>query len=411
MKKSLSILGLLAIALIAYLVGLDHGSNPNSEGVALAHAANAAPVAAVAPSRASSRHSVVVDIAQKVSPAIVTIGTTMMVRGRTQLNVFDSDFFNFFVPGPSKEGYFPYMGSGFLVDEEDVLGTKPASNNPTRTFVLTNYHVIQQAEKIFVTLTDGREFPAKLLDADAVVDVALLELAVEGDKNIPTVKLGDSDAIMVGEGVVALGNPFGPIIEDPQPTVTVGVVSAVNRSFQPEVDPNSGNPRVYQNMIQTDASINPGNSGGPLVNMDGEVIGINTFIIAPGTSSSAGVNFSTPINRAIRVGQEILQYGKVRSLYVDMNVYPVSAKLAQRYDLKETQGLLIVSMDKTGPGARAGLQAGDIVLKVNGKDILNADQFYAAFYSRTVGETIKFSISRDGARSELEYKIEEAPTP
>ncbi len=359
----------------------------------------------------SRRDSVVVEVAKKLSPAIVTINTTMLVRDRPRINFFGSDIQ--LGQGRVKEGLFPYMGSGFLISGRSLLGDSESakSSKADKIYVITNYHVVQNSERIFVTLTDGREFEARMLDADAVVDVALLELKAEKVGNIETAMLGDSDEIMVGETVVALGNPFGPIIEDPSPSVSVGVISAVNRSFQPEVDPQSGNARVYQNMIQTDAAINPGNSGGPLVNMDGEVIGINTFIISPGGSqghaSSAGVNFSTPINRALRVAQEILKYGKVRSLYVDFNVWAVNRQLVARYDLKEDHGMLVYNMARKGPAQAAGLELGDVILRINGREVRTEDEFYATIYSRTVGERLKFQISRDGKIAELEYEIQE----
>ncbi len=367
------------------------------------------------PKPGSARSGVVVDVARKVSPSIVTVGTTMLVRGRSPLDVFGSGVFRSFNLGPVEEGYFPYVGSGFIVDQKSLLapGQKAKDGGADTLYVLTNYHVVENAGRIFVTLTDGREFEAKLLDADAVVDVALLQLATKGEKTpIPTIKLGDSDDIMVGESVIALGNPFGPIIEDPHPTVTAGVVSAVNRSFQPEINPQSRSARIYHNMIQTDAAVNPGNSGGPLVNMDGEVIGINTFILSPGGdqgAGSAGVNFSIPINRAVKVAREIIQYGKVRSLYLDFDVGQVTKSLAARYRLKENRGVIVLDITAKGPAEKAGLRRGDIILQVAGRNTDTPDDLLANFYSRTVGEKLTMTVSRDGKRREVEYEIQEGP--
>lgn len=363
------------------------------------------------PARRSARHSVVVDIARDNSPAVVTVGTTRIVARRAP--VYGS--FGFFSQRYLEEGDFPYVGSGFIADMHSLLeeGEAPQDGDLSRNryYVLTNYHVVDEAEKIYITMTDGREFPARLLDADQVVDVALLEIVAEAGAEFETVRLGDSDEIMIGESVVALGNPFGPLIEDPHPTVTVGVISALNRSFQPDVDPRTGAPRVYHDMIQTDAAVNPGNSGGPLLNFDGEVIGVNTFIISPAASSgvggSAGVNFSIPINRARKVAREIIRFGRVRSLYLDFDVVSISPQLVRRYDLPESRGLLVWNIAREGPAAAAGLELGDVIVKVEGREIGSREDLLAVFYSRTVGESLRFTVSRGGGPAEIRYRIEE----
>lgn len=373
-----------------------------------------------APPAGSARHSAVVDIAERLSPAIVTIGQT-----RTQTvspfealgglpRIFGDDLGRNFFFGSSKRTYFlPYVGSGFIVDEKSLIGEGPKSKAPASSrFVLTNYHVIQGAEDIVVTLTDGREYPARLLDADAVVDVALLRIDLKPGESVATAKLGNSDDIMVGESVVALGNPFGPLIEDPHPTVTVGVVSAVNRSFQLEVDQRTGNARVYRGMIQTDASVNPGNSGGALVNFDGEVIGINTFIIAPGGGSS-GVNFAIPINRAVRVAHEIIEYGEVRTPYLDFDIRAVgqiNRDLLRRWGVNETDGLLIWRMDEKGPAMKAGLELGDVIHKVEGRTVSRPEDLIAQIISRTVGEGVTLTIARAGKTLEILYVIPSGPS-
>lgn len=367
------------------------------------------------PGPQSNRKSVVVDIAQRVSPAVVTIGVTVASRQLTPLDLLSERLFS--SPGEDSrslrfgrttEQDVPYVGSGFIVSQASVLapGQKAKVVDAKAVYVLTNYHVVQDVRRINVTLTDGRSYEAKLLDADAVVDVALLQLMNTGNDEIPTVTLGSSSDIMVGETTIALGNPFGPIIDDPHPTVTVGVVSALNRSFQPEMDERSGAPRVYRNMIQTDASVNPGNSGGPLVNLDGEVIGINTFIISPGGRGSSGVNFATPINRAVAVAREILQYGSVRSIRLDFEVYPLSRSIARRYGLKDSKGLLIYKIAPNGPAHAAGLEQADVLLKIEGKDLKEPDDLLGHVYSSTVGEKLKLTVSRDGRVFQTEYQIQ-----
>ncbi len=371
----------------------------------------------------SVRRSAVVDIAERVSPAVVTIGLTVRRPARSPRDPFGlfspllEEFWGLQGPGRARDEDVPYVGSGFIVAQSSVLGAgqRARIGNPRARYVVTNYHVVQGAREVFVTLTNGDRYAAEFLDADPVVDVALLRIDVPDGREIPTVRLGDSDDIMIGETVVALGNPFGPLIEDPHPTVTVGVVSAVDRSFQLEVDERSRSYRVYRNMIQTDASVNPGNSGGPLVNLDGEVIGINTFIISPGRGGSAGVNFAIPINRAVRVAQEILQYGEIRSIYLDFDVRELGRyrrELLLQYGIQDAQGLLVASLLETeGPAVRAGLEVGDVIVAIEGRPVTKKEDLFAQFISRTAGEKLRFTVSREGRRLEVEYEIPAGPAP
>lgn len=373
--------------------------------------------AQAAPAGNSARHSVVVDAARRVSPAVVTIGVVERRRSRIPLRVplIGQDLgFDFFFGSRTQKRNIPYVGSGFIIDRQSLPTKEQASikADSEARYVLTNYHVIQGADEITVTLPDGREFGAELLDADRVVDVALLRLQADDGDSIPTLRLGDSDEIMIGETVIALGNPFGPLIRDDHPTVTAGVVSALNRSFELERDRRSGDPqRVYRNMIQTDASVNPGNSGGPLVNVDNEVIGINTFIIAPGGGSS-GVNFAIPINRAAKVASEILQYGKVRSLYLDFEVIALSRIHPSRLKdlgVTETRGLLIYKIESIGPAMDAGLELGDVIVEIEGREVAQRDDLIAPVISRTVGENLSLTISRQAKRLDVIYSIPTAP--
>ncbi|MCH8332796.1 trypsin-like peptidase domain-containing protein [Candidatus Sumerlaeota bacterium] len=407
----------LGCIVAGFLIGIawrgDAPDSPSAVSVLIASAE-----AAAAPR--SARHSVVIDVARQISPAVVTIGLLI----RENVSPFGRLGRGLRAFGFTRERRLDYVGSGLVFDQKSLLapGQRALTGGPDTRYVLTNFHVVRGAQKVFVTLTDGREFEAKVLDADRVVDVVLLELLNLRDEEIPTVKLGDSEEIMIGESVVALGNPFGPFITDPNPTVTVGVVSAVNRSFGLERDQRSGENRVYRNMIQTDASVNPGNSGGPLVNFDGEVIGINTFIIAPGGGSS-GINFAIPINRAIKVSQEILIHGKVRQIYLDFEVRSLAgirrdlrrlrgmseqdarAWLAQ-IDIVESDGLLIMDiLQDDGPATRAGLSEGDVIVQVQGKDVEEETDLIAEFVSRTAGEKMRMTVLRGGERFETDYVI------
>ncbi|MFH0795303.1 MAG: trypsin-like peptidase domain-containing protein [bacterium] len=330
----------------------------------------------------SRRRSPVVLAAQKVSPSVVSVGA-VQTSVRPMAPSFN-DFFSPYLLYQYKER-MPYLGSGVIINSDG--------------YILTNYHVIEGGEDLFVTLTDGREFKAKLLDADRLVDIALLK--IEG-KNLPEAKLGDSDSILIGEWVMAIGNPFGNLIESATPTVTLGVVSAVNRNFNPE----PGRYRIYQDMIQTDAAINPGNSGGPLVNLDGEVVGINTFILSS-SGSSAGVGFSIPINRARAVVKEIMEHGKIRPLWVDFDTMNITPYLQKMMELPTTQGALVSSMEKTGPGIRAGMRVGDVITKADDHVVRNYQDLLNYFLSKQVGEKIKFEILREGKQVEAVYQIEE----
>lgn len=399
--------------------------DPTAEAAAPLEILKSAPPPAAEATRltlpATARQDAIVEVAQGVTPAVVTIGLRV-VENRTRsgglpvrslLQPYAEEVLRTFAQGGPRVEDVPYVGSGFVIDQSSLLGPgfNPAEGDTDARYVLTNYHVISTKDdpKIFVTLADGREFPAELLDADAVVDVALLKILADDPESIPVLKAGDSDDLMVGETVVAVGNPYGPMIEDPNPTITLGVVSALHRSFKPELDEDASRPLVYRNMIQTDASINPGNSGGPLVNLDGEVIGINTFAISPEGSGSTGVNFATPINRGVEVAREIVRYGRVRPILVDLEVWAVNRYLMGRYNLSESSGLYVWKVSPSGPAVDSGLKKGDVILKVNGRRAYRPDDLIGTIYSRTVGEHVNLTVSRAGQIFETEYEVRQAP--
>lgn len=335
---------------------------------------------------ASPRRTVVVEIARRVSPAVVSIGVEKTTYQRDPV-YRDSLFFPYYQIVPHKK-QFPYLGSGVIIDKEG--------------HVLTNYHVIEDAESITVTLTDNRTFQAKLLDADRYVDVALLKMQGVGPgDDLPVASLGDSDTAMTGETVLAIGNPFGPIIADPQPSVSVGVISALNRYFKPDPDKS-----IYTNMIQTDAAINPGNSGGPLVNLDGEVLGLNTFIFSR-AGDSAGVGFSIPVNRCRRIVDEIRKYGKIRSIGLDFDALSLTPYIVKQLGLGVAAGALVRALDLGGAAETAGLQPGDVIVEANGIRISDRDDLIAQFLTRTVGEEVLFGVVRNGEPLNIKYVIKE----
>jgi serine protease Do len=351
--------------------------------------------AARAPSVASipaSRRSAIVIAAQRVSPAVVTVSvmTTRVVRADPFSGMFRDEFFDRFFPQNSYKQKIPGLGSGVIVDASGL--------------VLTNSHVIRDADEIRVNLADGRHFDAKVLGDSHVYDLAVLKL--EGASGLPVAALGNSDSLIVGEWAIAIGNPFGFLLDDPQPTVTAGVVSATRRDIKSEAtDSNSG---VYKNMIQTDAAINPGNSGGALVNGDGEVIGINTFIFTQG-GGSIGLGFAIPINMAKRLLGEIRRFGRVRDAWPGMQVQPVTDVLARRLGWDEAGGLVVTRVDASGPAADAGIKVGDRIRKVNGRVTNTVDDAQGSIYGARVGDTLSLELEREGKRVTIGVTLEEAP--
>lgn len=313
-------------------------------------------------------------VAHDISPAVVTIGAV-----REQLRR-SNDFFAPYLIRSSE--YMPYLGSGSLISESG--------------HIITNVHVIEGAKQVVVTLTDGREFPAEILAADPLQDIALLKIAAD---NLPTpIQLGDSDEIQIGEDVIALGNPFGPIMQDPRPTVTKGVVSAAHRNFRPD----QSKEKVYTDMLQTDAAINPGNSGGPLVDAFGRLVGVNTFIFSA-SGGSQGIGFAIPVNRVRRMLEEIEKYGQLRTVELDLDGVGVrTARL---------QGVMLRAIAKGGAAQRAGLAPGDVILKMDDRGVSSPDEVYMLIGSRKIGDRIRVQAWREGKLQDFEYIVRESRGP
>ena len=337
----------------------------------------------------ASRRSAIVSAAQRVSPAVVSVSvvTTRVVRTDPFGGMLHDEFWERFYPPMEYRERIPGLGSGVIVSADGR--------------VLTNEHVIHNAEQMTVTLMDGRQLPARLLGASDAYDLAVLK--IDG-KNLPLGPLGDSDQLVVGEWAIAIGNPFGYLLNDTQPSVTAGVISATRRDIKSEATETG----VYKNMIQTDAAINPGNSGGPLVNGDGEVIGINTFIFTQG-GGSLGIGFAIPINLARRILREIEQYGRVRTAWPGMQVQAITPYLARRLGLAEPGGLIVSRVVPGGPAERAGVRVGDRIHKVNGRDVQTLDDAQRSIYGAAVGDRISLGIERGKRAFELALTLAEAP--
>jgi len=318
------------------------------------------------------RETDVVKAVKKVSPVVVNISSEFEVR--QQVNPFsgfgmdpsiESFFKDFFDPGFEQRHQRTSLGSGVIIDGK-------------RGFILTNNHVIQQSGIIAVTLKDGREFKARVVGADPRSDLAVLRISSQ--EPLPDIKMGNSDGLMVGETVFAIGNPFGF-----SNTVTTGVISAVNRSIRIK-------DTLYQDFIQTDASINPGNSGGPLLNINGELIGINSAIYA----KAQGIGFAIPINKAKRIVADLIKFGEVVQVWIGITVQNVDQRLAQYLKLVDVKGVLVKKVAKTSPAKTAGIKDGDVIVAIGKKNILSEEDYQTAMRLYAAGQTININIRRNG---------------
>ncbi len=290
------------------------------------------------------RRSPVADVVQRVGPAVVFIGTEQMVDRRMRGSPLDELLFG--ERGRRElQQTVQSLGSGVIID-------------PGGTIV-TNDHVIRGASAVHVVLADGRQLDAEVVGADAPNDLAVLR--VSSKTPLPAAKLGTSADLMIGETVVAIGSPFGLT-----KTVTSGVLSAVGRSFK-------ANDQLYIDFLQTDAAINPGNSGGPLLNLDGEVIGINTAIF----SGAQGIGFAIPVDKVRRIVAELRTFGKVRPAWVGINVVDLTIPIARRLGWERSDGAVVESIDSGSPAAAAGVQPGDVVVDLGGTPVQDADEFQA----------------------------------
>ncbi len=334
-----------------------------------------------------------VEITKEVLPAVVAIYSTKEVKRSSVegLPPFLQDFFGQRLQQqqaiPQKE---TGLGSGVIVSKDG--------------YILTNNHVVDDADEIRVELGDNRHFDAKIVATDPLTDVAVVK--IEGD-NLPVARLGDSGTLQIGEWVLAMGNPLRL-----KSTVTAGIVSAMGRSIGILQDENAtqetGNYDI-ENFIQTDAAINPGNSGGALVNLRGEVIGINTAI-ASGTGYYAGYGFAIPINLARKVMDDLITKGYVTRAYLGIGMRDVSENVAQRYNLERVQGALIDQVMDDSPAEKAGLKQFDIILSVDGKEIHQPSDVQGMIALMTPGDKVTLTVLRDGKKKDVDVKLGQRDT-
>jgi serine protease Do len=334
----------------------------------------------------NSRRNAITETVQKISPAVVGINVTAIQE--VNANPFGSFFNNdpFFKQFFSQQQKVKELGSGFIISPDG--------------YIITNDHVAGNASEITVTLTNSKEYKAKLIGTDHSTDICLLK--IEGN-NFPYVKFGNSDDNMIGEWVIAFGNPFGLFTLNDKPTVTVGVISSTGMNLEPLDN------RFYLDMIQTDAAINGGNSGGPLANSIGEVIGMNTIIYTNGGAGNIGLGFAIPSDKIKKVIAQLKGKGKVdREFDIGLKIQDIDDGIANYYKLKNTRGVIVSQVLPNTPASRAGIQDGDIILQL-GKYLINNQQtLVGAFQQFTTGETAKLKILRSNKEITITMKLEKS---
>jgi serine protease Do len=383
-KKS-RLRGLVTAGLFSLMFGVSFGGHPDLPS----------PIGAFVSSEAEGRSTGVaeglqglpdfVSLAKQLSPAVVNISTTQAsggaVHGRPSPFGEEDPFGEFwkrffgdpFPRGPSRQ---KSLGSGFVVDGGGLI--------------LTNNHVVENAEKIVVRLSDEREFEAEVVGTDAKTDIAVIRIKTKGD--LPTVTLGDSDRLEVGEWVLAIGSPFGL-----EHTVTSGIVSAKGRNI-------GAGP--YDNFIQTDASINPGNSGGPLINMRGEVVGINTAIFSRG-GGNIGIGFTIPINLVKELLPQLTEKGKVTRGWLGVVIQRVTPDIAESLGLEKASGALVANVAKGGPAEEGGVEVGDVIIEFDGLKVRESNDLPAIVARTPVGKRVGVKVLRDGKEEVVRVKIGE----
>ncbi|HEY7321002.1 MAG TPA: DegQ family serine endoprotease [Candidatus Binatia bacterium] len=321
-------------------------------------------------------------LAKKIGPVVVNISTSQIVKRPTQPSPFggsdpSEDFWERFFGVPAPRGPFRQqgLGSGFIIESDGII--------------LTNNHVVADAEKISVKLEDEREFEGKVIGKDAKTDIAVVKIDA---KDLPVVALGDSDRLQVGEWVVALGSPFGLAN-----TITAGIVSAKGRWI-------GAGP--YDNFIQTDASINPGNSGGPLVDLRGEVVGMNTAIFSR-SGANIGIGFAIPINLIKELVPELKSKGKVTRGWLGVSIQQVTPDLAASLGMDVASGALVGDVAAGGPAEKAGIKVGDVIIEYNGQPIKHSSELPIAVASTPVGKSVPVKVLRDNKTIQLSVRVEQ----
>ena len=335
------------------------------------------------------RTNAIVVAAQRVSPSVVsiTVVQTKVVTASPFFSPFADDFFGDFFRDFFPERYYRQqirsLGTGMIISSDG--------------YVVTNEHVVSNATGINITLPDNRQFEGRVVAADIAHDLALLKIDTQ---DLPHVQLGNSENLMIGEWVVAFGNPFGFLLEDTRPTVTVGVVSALNRSIK-----STREDRIYKNMIQTDAAINPGNSGGPLVNVLGEVVALNTAIFTSG-GGSEGIGFARPINDVKKFIDEAREHGMVRTPWIGVWMKEITPNIAESMNIQQ-YGVLVSGVDDNSGAHKAGIKEGDRIISVNNRVISRMTDWNRFVSNVYVGDRLDFVLVREGDTLQFRFVVDE----
>jgi serine protease Do len=333
------------------------------------------------PAFAAERRSPVVDVVQRVSPAVVNISAAEIVERGEQFPQFRDPFFDqffgdFFDQRPRRFTRTS-LGSGFIIRDDG--------------YILTNQHVVLRAARIRVTLVDERELEAEMVGSDADSDLAVLKVKKSG--TLPVAPMGTSSDLMIGETVIAIGNPFGL-----SHTVTTGVLSATGRSINAEQ-------QTFFDLLQTDASINPGNSGGPLLNIEGDVIGVNTAIY----QKAQGIGFAVPVDRTKRVMADLISYGDVQPAWAGVLVQPLTPDLASHFRTAVRGGVLVRAVETDSPAADAGVRRGDVIMEVDGRVVHNVDEWETRLRDQAVDSAVGLTVLRDDQRLGLNLTLRRFP--
>ena len=357
------------LIILAITIGCSRAPEPSSaQGSAIVPSSSA--------QISQSRQNAITAAVAKVAPSVVTVQTEVV--DQSPQDPFDIFF------GRAQPRTQAGLGTGFVVRKEGVI--------------VTNAHVVAGANKVSVMARDGTVYPAKVLGADETNDIAVLKIDA---KNLSEVKLGNSNALAIGEWAIAIGNPYGFYLGNTEPSVSVGVISATQRNL---VGSGEGQ-AAYFDMIQTDAAINPGNSGGPLVNADGEVVGVNSNIFSP-SGGSVGLGFAIPINRVARVVDDLMTHGSIRSPWIGVRL-----KQAQSNNPRDllTQGAVIATVTPGSPAAKAGLQPGDVILREGSRVVHNPFDWYAALLDLRAGSPAQLHVRRGSREFDVDVNVSDLP--
>ncbi len=332
-------------------------------------------------------------VAKDVGPAVVSIRTEQVQYYRSAPyysgDLFDQFFYDFFGGHPQYQQKRQGLGSGVIID--------------SRGYILTNEHVVRGADKITVMLPDGRSFNGQLKGIDNRSDLAVLKI---DPLEMVLPPIGNSDDLNIGQWVVAIGNPFGHVLNDPQPTVTTGVVSALHRALPATTRRDTD----YSDLIQTDAAINPGNSGGPLVNLKGEIIGINVAIFST-SGGYQGIGFAVPINYAKTIVDQIIKGKKVEQGWIGISIQDMDYRLAKYFNLPSAEGVLTLKVLDDSPAQEAGLRDRDIILSINDVKMRSSALLIKYISNRDIGETVDIKVLRQGGEKNIPVKIARRPEP